>query len=148
MQIDIPQEKLDSVIESTIKQLVSERLSTISYEIKNEAEKQFNLAFTWKYWANKDFTAEVSDAVKKKADEEMEKYFQAWFDKKLQESFRHKINDFVRSQLEKELKRACENIKVWFTDEDADIENYMWEIANDMANWAYESGCRDGYNER
>jgi hypothetical protein len=45
MKIDIPQDKIDSIVESTIKQLVSERLSNISYEIKNEAERQFNLAF-------------------------------------------------------------------------------------------------------
>ena len=45
MELNIPQEKIDLIVESTIKQLVSERLNSISYDIKNEAEKQFNLAF-------------------------------------------------------------------------------------------------------
>lgn len=148
MNIEISQEKIDSIIELEIAKFVQNSMTQKTYNIEQESEKQFNIAFRWKYWDNKQFTAQVSDEIKKKADEEMEKYFQSWFDKKLQESFRHRLNDFVRSHLDEELKRAFNNLKVWFKDEDADIEHYMWEIANDMANWAYESGCRDWFNSR
>lgn len=148
MQIEIQQEKIDSIIESEITKFVQNRMTERTYDIAKESERQFNIAFRWEYWDNKKFTSEISEEVKKRADEQIDKYFQEWFDKKLQESFRHRINDFVRSHLDEELKRAFQNLKVWFYDEDSDIENYMWEIINDASNWAYEAGCRDGYNNR
>lgn len=148
MNIEIPQEKIDSLMEQEIRNFVKDRVTQNTYDIVKEAERQFNIAFRWTYWDNKKFTSELSDEIQKRADQEIDKYFQEWFDKKLKESFRHKINNFVRSQLDEELKRAFKNIKVWFMDEDADMEHYMWEIANDMANWSYESGCEHWYNSR
>ena len=144
MQIEITEELLKNSIDRIIKESILNIRYDIEKEIQNEYKKQY-LNYTYGNWSVKQ---ETINKLKEEWDKFIDEAFNYYIEKQLSSNLRKQLNSKVRDSLDNEIKRIKENIKIWFKDEEDDIYEETDSIMNDSANSAYESWCRDWYNQR